>query len=76
MTSKPPTLIVQTEPICVDAADAGRLFGFSARTWKRMVIAHRAPAPIKVGRSNRWRVAELRAWAAAGCPDDWQAAIA
>lgn len=35
----------------------------------------RLPAPIKLGKSTRWRREEIEAWVAAGCPgrDRWEA---
>ncbi|MBX3363152.1 MAG: helix-turn-helix domain-containing protein [Phycisphaeraceae bacterium] len=32
------------------------------------VAAGRIPAPIRIGRSVRWRESEIAAWIAAGCP--------
>ena len=39
------------------------------------MAAGRLPRPLKVGRSNRWRLAEIRAWIEAGAPPnaEWQA---
>lgn len=41
----------------------------SARTVWRLRDGGRIPAPLNVGRCVRWRLADLEAWLAAGCPD-------
>ncbi len=57
------------EPLLVPAEQAGRLCGRSKASWWRDHAAGRVPAPVKLGNSTLWRVDELRAWVAAGCPD-------
>ncbi|MBP7748480.1 MAG: helix-turn-helix domain-containing protein [Phycisphaerae bacterium] len=52
-----------------DESAVGTLLGVSGRTVARMVDAGRLPAPVRIGRLKRWRLAEVRAWVAAGCPD-------
>lgn len=39
----------------------------SSRQIFKLASAKRLPAPVKVGRSTRWRVADLEAWIASGC---------
>ncbi|NLE38405.1 MAG: hypothetical protein GX621_10310 [Pirellulaceae bacterium] len=36
--------------------------------------AGKLPSPVRVGRGLRWRVSEIDAWLAAGCPprDEWR----
>ena len=36
-------------------------------------LAGKLPAPVRIGRAVRWRLDELQAWRAAGCPprDEW-----
>src|SRR5262245_426354 len=57
------------EPLLVPAAVAGPLCGRSEASWWRDHAARRVPAPVRLGGSTLWRVAELRAWVGAGCPD-------
>jgi predicted DNA-binding transcriptional regulator AlpA len=52
----------------VTAARAATLFGMGVSTWWRSTALGTTPAPIKIGRSTRWRLEELRAWMEAGCP--------
>jgi predicted DNA-binding transcriptional regulator AlpA len=56
------------EPALVDDVGAGQVLGVSRATVHRLRATGRLPEPIRLGRLVRWRVAELRAWAAAGCP--------
>jgi predicted DNA-binding transcriptional regulator AlpA len=59
---------------CAPAA----LTGISVATWYRLLAAKRVPAPFKLGRLTLWRLAEIRAWNDAGCPDrqTWEALCA
>lgn len=50
------------------AADLARLLGLSERTDWRLASAGNLPQPIRLGRSVRWRVAEIQAWLEQGCP--------
>jgi predicted DNA-binding transcriptional regulator AlpA len=63
------------EPLQVPAPEAARLSGVSEATWYRLVAAKKVPAPVRLGGRVFWRVAELREWVAAGCPDrrTWEA---
>lgn len=57
-------------PVLLDHEQASHLLGLSPTTLKRMVRAGKVgPAPVKFSaRLVRWVEADLRAWAAAGCP--------
>lgn len=44
--------------------------GVSARMVFKMLAAGKLPAPIRLGRSLRWRAAAVDAWIADGCPAD------
>lgn len=56
--------------ILVDARTAAALLGVGLRTLRTMDAAGRLPAPVRLSPGCvRWRLAELRAWTEAGCPD-------
>lgn len=61
-------------PLLLDAKDAARLCGVSARTWWSLHAAGRCPLPVRLNRRTLWRRDELAAWIAAGCParDRWE----
>jgi predicted DNA-binding transcriptional regulator AlpA len=40
----------------------------SARTIRRLVDAGKMPPPLRIGGSDRWRLADVRQWIADGCP--------
>lgn len=50
------------------ASQVASLIGVGKRSWWRYVAAGRAPKPVQIGGSVRWRLAELNAWIEAGCP--------
>ena len=66
---------VLDKPLMVTAKQAAPMCGKSLRTWRTWDAAGRIPRAVRVGGSKLWRLDELRAWAAAGCPrrDDWEA---
>ena len=55
-----PGVVVVVEPLLV--------CGISGRSWQRMHAAGETPGPVRCGSRRRWRLDELREWAAAGCP--------
>jgi len=57
------------DALAVDIADAARLLSISPSHLFALRRAGRfGPKPIKLGRSCRFRVDELRQWLEAGCP--------
>lgn len=50
------------------AQQAAEMAGVARRSWWRYCSSGRAPAPVRLGGSVRWRRTELAAWIAAGCP--------
>lgn len=62
-------------PLLVTAKQAAFMCGKSLRTWRAWDAAGWIPRPVRIGRSTLWRLNELRAWAAAGCPRraEWEA---
>ncbi len=59
------------EAILVDARQAAAACGFSLRSWRSLDAAAAIPRAVRPGggRVKRWRMTDLRAWSAAGCPD-------
>ena len=49
------------------------MLGVSQRQVWKLVASGRLPAPLRLGRSVRWRADEIRSWIDAGCPsqDRW-----
>jgi len=61
--------------LLVTAKQAARMCGKSLRTWRAWDASGWIPRPVRIGRSTLWRLDELRAWVAAGCPrrEEWEA---
>lgn len=58
----------ELQPLLVSAKRAAVLCGKSLRTWRSWNAAGWIPQPVRIGRSTLWRLDELKAWTAAGCP--------
>lgn len=56
------------EPLLIDINEVARLTGFSRGKLYSMQSTGAMPAPLKVGRSTRWRRADIEAWVDLGCP--------
>ena len=52
----------------LSAAESAEMAGVAKRSWWRYVSSGKAPAPVRLGGTVRWRRAELAEWIAAGCP--------
>jgi prophage regulatory protein len=59
---------MQELTLAVGPAEAAKMLGISPRHFRSMNASGRLPAPIRLGRSPRWAVDELRAWLLAGSP--------
>ena len=55
--------------LALSAADAAKLLNISERHLWSLKSRGRLPQPVRLGRSVRWRLDELRAWLEADCPD-------
>ncbi|MSR60318.1 MAG: DNA-binding protein [Planctomycetaceae bacterium] len=55
-----------------------RLLRISKRSLMRLRSRGKLPRPIQLGRSVRWRTAEIREWVEAGCPpmSTWESTAA
>jgi prophage regulatory protein len=63
------------EPELIGARDTAKLCGIAISSWWRLHAAAKVPSPVRLGGRTLWRVAEIKLWVAAGCPDrkTWQA---
>jgi excisionase family DNA binding protein len=55
-------------PILISAEEVAKLIHVSERTLWRLLSAGKFPQPVRIGRSTRWRSAEVREWIEKGCP--------
>ena len=72
----PPPTVRPVNSLTVDNAGAAQLLGISeSHLYALKRTARLGPAPIRLGRCCRYRVAELVDWVNAGCParTRWQA---
>jgi predicted DNA-binding transcriptional regulator AlpA len=62
-------------PLAWDVRGLADALAVSVATVWRLHSAGRLPRPVRIGRSVRWPVADVRAWLAAGAPDRgvWEA---
>lgn len=58
-----------SRPLLTDADGVGCLIDLSGRTVRRLDSAAKIPRGVRVGGAKRWRLVEIEAWVAAGCPD-------
>ena len=56
------------ETMLATVADIARMTRMSTRTLWRLVSAEEMPEPLRIGRSVRWRLDEIKEWISAGCP--------
>jgi excisionase family DNA binding protein len=54
--------------LLVSADELATMLGVSERTIWRLLSAHKIPRPLHIGGSVRWRMADVTAWIAHGCP--------
>ncbi len=70
--SKPPTVSLgfcdDDEARLVPASVVAKMMAISVRSLWRLLSAGRLVPPVRLGRSVRWHVAEVRRWIDAGCP--------
>lgn len=64
MSDSPPT---NTDQILVDAKQASAMLAIGSRNLWTLTNCGAIPC-VRIGRSVRYRVADLNAWVAAGCP--------
>lgn len=56
------------EQLLVPAATVAKMMSISVRSLWRLLSAGQLVPPVRLGRSVRWHVAEVRRWIDAGCP--------
>ncbi len=54
--------------VLIPAEEVAAMLGVSERTLWRLLSAGKLPEPVRIGRSTRWRAAEVREWIERGCP--------
>ncbi len=57
-------------PLLVPAEELARLLAVSTWTLHRLRLTGEIPPPLKIGRSARWRMDEVRSWIDRGCPSN------
>ncbi len=55
--------------LLVGRQGSANICSVSSRTWDRLTSSGKNPRAVRLGGRPMWRVDELRAWVAAGCPD-------
>lgn len=62
------------EPLLLNATQAAQAIGISRSKLYDLHSEGRLPDPVRLGRRRLWRLAELQAWTAAGCPPrhEWE----
>jgi len=60
--------VQSTEPKLITVRELSGLLGMSKRTIWRLLSAGQVPQPVRIGRSTRWRLDEVRRWIDSGCP--------
>ena len=63
-----PATVSETS-LAVSADEFAELLGISKRHLWSLNAQGKLPRPIRLGRSVRWRLDEIRDWLAAGAPD-------
>lgn len=68
------THVTDTDCVAIPLDDVAALLNISRRHAAALNASGRLPTPIRLGRSVRWRLADLRDWLAAGAPprDRWE----
>jgi excisionase family DNA binding protein len=61
--------VVPRQPLLLTVDEVAQLLGLSRRTVWRLRSTGRIPAPVRIGRSVRWRRADVDEWISARC--DW-----
>lgn len=57
----------QTETL-IDAAALAEKLNVHQVTIRKWQTSGKIPAPVRIGRAVKWRLTEIEAWIAAGCP--------
>ena len=52
----------------IPIGQVAKMVAVSRRTISRLADAGKLPAPLRIGGSLRWRLADVRQWIANGCP--------
>jgi predicted DNA-binding transcriptional regulator AlpA len=63
---------VHADPLLVSVDELSRMLGISPRSIWRRLSAGELVEPVRIGNCTRWRLDEVKAWIAAGCPSSAQ----
>jgi len=55
------------QPLLISADELARLLGISTRTIWRRLSGGEIPKPVRLGKSVRWRLADIESWIDGGC---------
>ena len=58
----------ESTAVLIPVEEVASMLGVSERTLWRLLSAGKVPEPLRIGRSTRWRSAEIREWIERGCP--------
>lgn len=64
-----PDADIRSANLLISAAEFATILSVSKRTLWRLLSAGKLPLAVHIGRSPRWRLDEINAWIAAGCPE-------
>lgn len=61
---------IDATPKLINAEELAKLMDVSERTLWRLLSGGKVPKPVRIGRSTRWRLAEVTEWIDRGCPNE------
>ena len=68
MTGTDETPCPTANPLLIDIYALSKLLSRSVSALERDQAAGRLPPPVRIGGSKRWKLTEIEAWVADGCP--------
>lgn len=75
MQAKPDLRLEPNEPSLISVKILAAMLRISPRTVWRRLSCDEMIEPVRIGRCVRWRLRDVDAWVAAGCPtpvSDWK----
>jgi predicted DNA-binding transcriptional regulator AlpA len=68
ITRETPTYREPINDQLIDVERVAAIAGISTSTVRRLSASGGIPKPVRLNRQCRWRLSEINAWLAAGCP--------